>query len=58
MLFFVLHLIMTKKEKAQYVMDQLEKLYPQTPIPLDHHSAFTLLVAVALSAQCTDKKVN
>lgn len=49
---------MNKKEKAQYVMDELEKLYPTTPIPLDHHNPYTLLVAVVLSAQSTDKKVN
>ena len=49
---------MNKKEKAHYVMDELEKLYPTTPIPLDHHNAYTLLVAVVLSAQSTDKKVN
>lgn len=49
---------MTKKQRAEIVMQELEKLYPQTPIPLDHYSPFTLLVAVALSAQTTDKKVN
>ncbi len=49
---------MTKKQRAQTVMHELEKLYPETPIPLDHHDPFTLLVAVALSAQTTDKKVN
>lgn len=49
---------MTKKQRATIVMEELEKLYPQTPIPLDHYSPFTLLVAVALSAQTTDKKVN
>lgn len=49
---------MTKKQRATIVMQELEKLYPQTPIPLDHYSPFTLLVAVALSAQTTDKKVN
>lgn len=49
---------MTKKQKAQIVMTELEKLYPQVPIPLDHSDPFTLLVAVALSAQTTDKKVN
>ena len=49
---------MTKKQRAEIVMTELEKLYPETPIPLDHKDAFTLLVAVALSAQTTDKKVN
>lgn len=49
---------MTKKEKAQYVMDELEKLYPAFKIPLDFISPYTLLVAVVLSAQCTDARVN
>ncbi|TNF47066.1 MAG: endonuclease III [Bacteroidetes bacterium] len=49
---------MTKKEKAQYIIDQLEKLYPETPVPLDHTDAYTLLIAVLLSAQCTDERVN
>jgi len=49
---------MTKKEKAQYVIDELEKLYPKTPVPLDHTDAYTLLIAVLLSAQCTDVRVN
>jgi endonuclease-3 len=49
---------MTKKEKAQYIQTELERLYPETPIPLDHTNAFTLLVAVLLSAQCTDERVN
>lgn len=49
---------MTKKEKAQFVVEELEKLYPETPIPLDHHDAYTLLIAVLLSAQCTDARVN
>ena len=49
---------MTKKQRAEIVMAELEKLYPETPIPLDHYDPFTLLVAVALSAQTTDKKVN
>jgi endonuclease-3 len=49
---------MTKKEKANYVMDELEKLYPTTPVPLDHKDAYTLLIAVLLSAQCTDVRVN
>tara|TARA_B100000508_G_scaffold141093_1_gene146511 strand:+ start:9656 stop:10303 length:648 start_codon:yes stop_codon:yes gene_type:complete len=49
---------MTKKEKAEYVMQELEKLYPETPVPLDHQDAYTLLIAVLLSAQCTDERVN
>ncbi len=49
---------MTKAERARHVSKTLARLYPATPIPLDHSDAFTLLVAVVLSAQCTDKKVN
>ena len=49
---------MTKKQRAEIVQTELEKLYPVVPIPLDHQCHFTLLVAVALSAQTTDKKVN
>ena len=49
---------MTKNEKVQYVIDELEKLYPETPVPLDHTDAYTLLIAVLLSAQCTDARVN
>jgi endonuclease III len=49
---------MTKKEKAAYIIDELEKLYPVTPIPLDHTDPYTLLIAVLLSAQCTDVRVN
>jgi endonuclease-3 len=49
---------MTQKEKANFVMFELEKLYPKTPIPLDHKDAYTLLIAVLLSAQCTDVRVN
>ena len=49
---------MTKKQRAETVMTELEKLYPVIPIPLDHTDPYTLLVAVALSAQTTDKKVN
>ena len=48
----------TKKERAQYIGQKLEELYPEIPIPLDHTDAFTLLIAVLLSAQCTDKRVN
>ena len=50
--------MMLKKERIQFVIDELEKLYPVPPIPLDHQDAFTLLIAVLLSAQTTDKKVN
>tara|TARA_B110000305_G_scaffold20829_1_gene19153 strand:- start:4817 stop:5461 length:645 start_codon:yes stop_codon:yes gene_type:complete len=49
---------MTKKEKAKYIVEELEKLYPETPIPLDHKDSYTLLISVLLSAQCTDKRVN
>jgi len=49
---------MKKSEKAARIGAQLDELYPTTPIPLDHRDPFTLLVAVALSAQTTDKKVN
>ncbi|MEM7161085.1 MAG: endonuclease III [Bacteroidota bacterium] len=49
---------MTKKEKAAFLIDKLEELYPRTPVPLDHFDAYTLLIAVLLSAQCTDKRVN
>lgn len=49
---------MTKKEKVQFVIDTLEQLYPEVPIPLDHKDSYTLLIAVLLSAQCTDVRVN
>jgi endonuclease-3 len=49
---------MTKKEKAIYIIRELEKQYPETPIPLDHSDTYTLLIAVLLSAQCTDARVN
>ena len=49
---------MRKQERAARVLERLEQLYPETPIPLDHSDPFTLLIAVLLSAQCTDKKVN
>jgi len=49
---------MTRKEKAEFVMEELEKLYPKTPVPLDHKDNYTLLIAVLLSAQCTDERVN
>ena len=49
---------MTKKEKGIYIINELEKLYPETPVPLDHKDTYTLLIAVLLSAQCTDERVN
>ena len=49
---------MLKTERAELIRQRLDQWYPDTPIPLDHSDAFTLLVAVLLSAQCTDKKVN
>ncbi len=49
---------MKKSDRARLIATRLAELYPNPPIPLDHHDPFTLLVAVVLSAQCTDKKVN
>ncbi|MDB4638606.1 endonuclease III [bacterium] len=49
---------MRKAERAQVVLERLNHRYPKTPIPLDHSDPYTLLIAVLLSAQCTDKKVN
>lgn len=49
---------MNKKEKALWIAEQLEELFPDPGIPLKHHSDFTLLIAVLLSAQCTDARVN
>lgn len=49
---------MTKAEKANYVWKKLEEIYPTVPVPLDHTNDFELLIAVLLSAQCTDKRVN
>lgn len=49
---------MNKKERVAFVIEKLEELYPETPVPLDHKDEFTLLVAVLLSAQCTDVRVN
>ncbi|MEL7251403.1 MAG: endonuclease III [Bacteroidota bacterium] len=48
----------SKQAKADAIVDILEDLYPETPIPLDHQDPYTLLVAVLLSAQCTDERVN
>jgi endonuclease-3 len=49
---------MLKQQRADHVRRRLQELYPETPIPLDHKDAYTLLVAVLLSAQCTDVRVN
>lgn len=49
---------MSKKQVASYIVEELEKLYPKIEIPLDHKDPYTLLIAVLLSAQCTDKRVN
>jgi endonuclease-3 len=49
---------MTKQEKVDFVINTLEELYPNPPIPLDHYSSYTLLIAVLLSAQSTDARVN
>ena len=49
---------MNKKERVQDIMQILEELYPDTPIPLDHENPYTFLIAVLLSAQCTDARVN
>ena len=49
---------MRKQERAALILRRLEQSYPETPIPLDHSDPFTLLIAVLLSAQCTDRKVN
>lgn len=49
---------MTKNEKVTFVINKLNELYPETPIPLNHKDPYTLLIAVLLSAQCTDERVN
>ncbi len=49
---------MTRQERADLIVRMLEERYPETPVPLDHKDAYTLLVAVLLSAQCTDERVN
>ena len=49
---------MRKLDKVDYIIEELERLYPETPVPLDHTDSYTLLIAVLLSAQCTDKRVN
>ena len=49
---------MTRQERANYIASRLETLYPNVPVPLDHSSHYTLLIAVPISAQCTDERVN
>lgn len=49
---------MLKAERVDFVLHELQRLYPETPVPLDHWDPYTLLVAVLLSAQCTDERVN
>jgi endonuclease III len=49
---------MLKAERADYILQRLQALYPQPPVPLNHNDPFTLLIAVLLSAQCTDERVN
>ena len=49
---------MLKQQRVDYILQRLQELYPETPVPLDHSDPFTLLVAVLLSAQCTDERVN
>ncbi len=49
---------MKKKERVSFIQNILEQLYPETPVPLNHKDAYTLLIAVLLSAQCTDERVN
>ena len=49
---------MKKRERANYILNKLNEIYPETPIPLNHKSEFELLIAVLLSAQCTDERVN
>ena len=49
---------MTKKERVAFILEALERLYPHPQIPLDHKDAYTMLISVLLSAQCTDKRVN
>lgn len=49
---------MNKKERIKFIIEELEKKYPKVPVPLDHKDPYTLLIAVLLSAQCTDVRVN
>jgi endonuclease III len=48
----------TKKERVEFIRRELARLYPDTPVPLHHRDSYTLLIAVLLSAQCTDERVN
>ncbi len=52
------HMRMLKKDKVAFITSKLEELYPDVPVPLQHHDPYSLLVAVVLSAQCTDERVN
>ena len=49
---------MNKAQRVEYILQRLQELYPETPVPLDHQDTYTLLIAVLLSAQCTDERVN
>ena len=49
---------MKKIDRAAYVVSRLDEIYPETPVPLNHKNKFELLIAVLLSAQCTDERVN
>ena len=49
---------MNKSQRAKFIINALNEAYPETPIPLNHQNVYTLLIAVLLSAQCTDKRVN
>ncbi|UTW46071.1 endonuclease III [bacterium SCSIO 12696] len=49
---------MLKQQRVDYILEELDRLYPEQPVPLDHTDPYTLLVAVLLSAQCTDERVN
>ena len=55
---FIEFLKMNEVQRAKVVLKELNKFYPETPIPLKHKNIFTLLISVLLSAQCTDKNVN
>lgn len=50
--------MLSKPERVKFILQRLQEMYPETPIPLDHKDPFTLLIAVLLSAQCTDERVN
>ena len=58
MVMFSHGLLMNKKERVAFIQSRLQELYPNPAVPLDHKDAYTLLVAVLLSAQCTDERVN